>query len=212
MVNFLLLLEKNINYSKKDIDKGNTPPKIYKICSYIRETFCLSYTIRKNNVLYLYFQNEHALIKFDGQRLRFLGPDERSQALLLNKVLNKIHEKIDYNNKKWVRSTPGIFIQKFSNDFEFFEFFTSISSGINNIIIDTFQYQSNFFNVKKNFDSINHLDFFIISTYHVKDNNIKIIELFKELNSINFVSLSKIKSIENKVLYINYRKDQQGTL
>ena len=116
MVNFLLLFEKIINYSKKDIDKGKTPLNVYKICSCIRETFCLSYAIRKDNVLYLYFQKEHVLIKFEGQTLRFLGPDERSQAILIKKALNKIYEKFDNENNKWVKSTPGIFGKRFSNN------------------------------------------------------------------------------------------------
>ncbi|MFX1531798.1 MAG: hypothetical protein ACFFBC_11850, partial [Promethearchaeota archaeon] len=92
MVNFLLLFEKIIEYTKKQINKGLTPQKIYELCSCIRETFCLSYSIRKNNNLYLYFQEENLLLSFIGKKLRYLGPDERSQALLLLKALTKLQE------------------------------------------------------------------------------------------------------------------------
>lgn len=215
LVNFLLLFEKIINYSKKDIDKGKTPLNVYKICSCIRETFCLSYAIRKDNVLYLYFQKEHVLIKFEGQTLRFLGPDERSQAILMKKALNKIYEKFDNENNKWIKSTPGIFGKKFSNNLEFIEFFTSISNRKNNLIIDAYQSlgeKINLVNLDKFFCPINELDFFIIPTYNNLNNNTNIIEMFKELKTINIISLSMIKSIEDKILYINFRKDQQSTL
>ncbi len=96
MVNFLLLLEKIIQYNKEIIDKGLTPKKIYELCSCIRETFCLSYSIRKDNNLLLYFQKEHILVSFIGEALRYLGPDERSQALLLEKALNKAN-RINFN-------------------------------------------------------------------------------------------------------------------
>ena len=82
LANFLLIIEELINYTKEDIDKGHTPLYIYALCSCIRETFCLSYAIRKNNTLYLYFQEEKILIKFEGSNLRYLGPDDRSQSLL----------------------------------------------------------------------------------------------------------------------------------
>ncbi|MFX1432077.1 MAG: hypothetical protein ACFFCY_18060 [Promethearchaeota archaeon] len=215
MVNFLLLLEEIINYSKKDIDKRKTPPKIYKICSCIRETFCLSYNIRKSNVLYLYFQKECILIKFEGEKLRFLGPDERSQALLLKKCLNKMFDNLNNSYNRWIKSTPGIFGKKFSNNFEFVDFITSISYAKINLIIDTYQdlgENPEFQNLNKEVGLINDTDFYIIPTYNIQENNKNIIELFKQLKTTKIISLSMIKSIENKILYINFRKDQQITL
>jgi len=125
LANFLLILEEIINYTKRDIDKGLTPPFIYKICSCIRETFCLSYAIRKNNSLYLYFQGEKILIKFEGSRLRYLGPDERSQALLLKKVLDKSIPFINSNGNKWIKSTPGIYFKSFLDDVSFIDYLGS---------------------------------------------------------------------------------------
>ena len=85
MVNFLLILEKIIEYDKKIIDKGLTPQKVYGLCSCIREVFCLSYSIRKNNILYLYFQKEHVLVKFEGVNTlllsRLMGIDPEQATL-----------------------------------------------------------------------------------------------------------------------------------
>jgi hypothetical protein len=214
LINFLLLIEKIINYSKNDIDKGTTPLEIYGICSCIREAFCLSYNIRKDNVLYLYFQKEHILIKFEGQTMRFLGPDERSQALLLKKVLNKIYGKTADKNNEWTTSTPGIFGKKFSENIELFEFLTSISYGTNNLIIDDYKNlvrNTKVLNFDKYLSPINELDFFIIPTYKIQDGINNILELFKKLKNIRIISLSMIKPISDKILYINFRKDQQRT-
>jgi hypothetical protein len=208
-------LEKIINYSKNDIDKGKTPLKIYRICSCIRETFCLSYAIRKENILYLYFQNECILIKFEGKKLRFLGPDERSQALLLKKCLDNTCKNFNRMDIRWIESTPGIYSKKFSKNSEFIEFFTTISYGKTNLIINNYHDSGEnpkLQNLNEELELINELDFFIIPTYNFQENNRSIIELFKELKTIKMISLPMIKSTEDKILYINFRKDQQDTL
>jgi tRNA pseudouridine-54 N-methylase len=208
LVNFLLLFNSITNYTKDDIDKGNTPPNIYKICSCIRETFCLSYSIRKGNVLYLYFQKQHALIKFEGRSLRFLGPDERSQALLLKKVLNKIYENSLY--KKWIESTPGIFGRTFSNDRQFIEFYTSIAKVKNYLIIDTSQNigELELMTVDQDLITIKEIDFFIIPNYNVLKIDFNFAKMLKDLKAI-YIVLPKLNSLEDILLYINFRKDQQ---
>ena len=210
MVNFLLLLENIVHYSKNDIDKGNTPLIIYKICSSLREAFCLSYAIRKENNFYLYFQNEHLLIKFEGKTLRFLGPDERSQALLLNKALNKIYENFNSINNSWIESTPGIYVKTFSNTLEFIEYFNSLSYGKNYLILQNSQEPCKSINLDKNFESIKESDFFIIPTYKIQNSNNNMLEILKQIKSIEILTLSMIESIEDKILYINFRKDQQS--
>ncbi|MFX1379330.1 MAG: hypothetical protein ACFFA4_09560 [Promethearchaeota archaeon] len=213
MVNFLLLLEEITIYSKNDIDQGKTPPNVYMICSCIREAFCLSYAIRKDNFLFLYFQREHILTKFDGRTIRYLGPDERSQAILLNKAVTKIYETFDIVNNRWIESTPGISSKKFANDLEFIEFFKSISYGKNYFIMDLPQDKHEnikLLNLDKNFIPIDHSDFFIIPTSNIQKNHKTIIEMLKKIKNINILSLPMIKSIEDKILYINFRKDQQS--
>jgi hypothetical protein len=64
---------------------------------------------------------------------------------------------------------------------------------------------------KKN-EGLNDRDLYIFPTYTVSAQKSEIIDGFREMKNINFVSLSKIKSIENKILYINFRKDHLETL
>lgn len=213
LVNFLLLIKNISKYSKGDIDQGKTPFDVYRLCSCIRETFCLSYSIRKRNNLYIYFQKEYVLIKFVGSKLRYLGPDERSQALLLEKALNKVRKDFFAENDKWKKSTPGIFVRKFFDNYSFMNFCSSIMQGKNFLIIDNPQsVEDNVedFNLIKEFIENMETDFFIIPIYSISRDNSKVIELFKEVKNIKLISFTKIKDVENKILYINFREDQQG--
>ncbi len=215
MANYLLILEKIIDYNKQIIDKGLTPQKVYELCSCIREVFCLSYSIRKNNFLYLYFQKEHVLVKFEGRKLRYLGPDERSQALLLEKALNKVKNENKIKNDGWIKSTPGIFVKNFFDTSSFIDFYRSIASGKSILLTDnSFILDENVegLNLNNNIFEIMENDFIIIPIYTITSNSFRIIELIKEVKNIKLLSLSKIKKVENKILYFNFRKDRQRTL
>ena len=215
LVNFLLLFEKIINYTKNQIDKGLTPQKIYELCSCIRETFCLSYSIRKNNNLYIYFQEENLIISFIGNKLRYLGPDERSQALLLLKALNKV-QGIDPKTKTdMMKSTPGIYVKKLLKDSSCIHYFESILNGNVYLIIDyieSFKKDVVVQTLNEEIDVIEETNFYIIPTYTTSTEKSDLINRFTQMKNINFLSLSKIKSIENKILYINFRKDHLETL
>ena len=210
LAHFLLILEEFINYTKKDIDKGNTPLDIYELCSCIREAFCLSYAIRKNNNLYLYFQKEKILIKFEGSRLRYLGPDERSQALLLKKVLDINISTINFNGNKWIKSTPGIYSKLFLDDSSFIDY---LGSTVQDPIIFVFNEGDDMDEINmpetKNVNTLENLrdNFYIIPTYPFSKNN-NIIKLILSLTNIKLVTLSKIRSIQDKILYINYLIDK----
>jgi len=213
LVNFLLLIENISNYSKKDIDIGRTPFDIYRLSSYIRETFCLSYNLRKDNNLFLYIQKDHHLIEFKGKKLKYLGPDERSETLLLEKVLNKIKGSIIYEDG-WRKSTPGIFIRSFFDNISFINYYRLIANHLSFLIIDTLHEVNKkveFFKLNQNPIEILDEDFFIIPTYTLRSESSIFIELFKELKNTKLISLSKIKGVENKILYINFIKDQQRT-
>ncbi len=212
MVNFLLLIEEIIQYNKENIDKGLTPQKIYELCSCIRETFCLSYSIRKDNNLFLYFQKEYIFVSFIGEELRYLGPDERSQALLLEKALKK-SKGIDPNLEEGRKlSTPGIYISRFFDHISFLGYFKSIVRGTFYLITDKDEYFRkerviNTFNLT--FEPFLDDIAFILPAYENSNNDSKILNLFQEMKNIKFFSLSKIKQIENKILYLNYLKDLQ---
>ncbi len=211
LTNFLLLINNISNYCKKDIDKGKTPPEIYKICSCIRETFCLSYSIRKNNDLYIYFQEERVLIKFEGIKLRYLGPDERSQALLLNKAINKSVQIESTENDNWIKSTPGIFCKKFQDNKSFLNNFKLTIRGKPAFICNSKENKSHTKPIE--FDSLDDINdlFYIIPASAILTKALNFIQLFNELKNIKFVSLSKIKAIENKILYINFQIDKLET-
>ncbi len=205
MINLLLFLILNnsyTKYNKKDIDIGNTPLDVYKLCSGIREFFCLSYAIRKSNILYLYFHSDLKIIKLDGSKLRFLGSDERSQALLLLKALEKSSTLI---NEKWERSTPGIYMMKLLKPL-------NIDWLIKNLSFERIFLinQSKNFCLQNEFNNNNFTsqDLFIIVN-DLGDEFVR--ELFDNMDSstnIIQISFSGIKSLENKILYINYLLDQ----
>ncbi|MFX1316326.1 MAG: hypothetical protein ACFE9T_10715 [Promethearchaeota archaeon] len=212
MVSFLLLLKKLVLYLKSDIDKGNTPLEIYQLCSCIREAFCLSYSIRKSNLLYLYSQDESILIKFDGEKLRYLGSDERSQALLLKKAIDTAKQSKILNDKAWKKSTPGISVRIFKDNTSFYLFLKSILRKNNFFIIDDDlnskeEIAISTFNTKS-LININE-SLFIMPTYSISQKNEFFFELFKKLKNIKYVTLLNVKAVEDKILYINFQIDQQ---
>lgn len=210
LVNFLLLVKKLTNYNKKDIDVGKTPLEIYTICSCIREAFCLSYAIRKENKLFLYFQNEGVLIKFEGNRLKYLGPDERSQALLLRKAIDKISLVNSSNIEDWRKSTPGIYIRNFSNNESFIKYFKSFPCFNPIFLINNNDLgKVNSYLTVNEFETLNTISefFYIIPAYKIIIEDSNFFQLFKDLKDIKFLTLSKINRIEDKFLYVNFRLD-----
>ncbi len=202
LVLFLILNNGYTIYNKKDIDIGNTPLDVYKLCSGIREFFCLSYAIRKKNKLYLYFHSDLTLIKLDGSKLRFLGSDERSQALLLLKALEKANTLI---NEKWERSTPGIYVMKLLNPLNIDHFIEKMS--FERIFLINHSKNTDLQNDFNNKDFTSQDLFIVIND--LEDELVR--ELFENLDSsikIIQINFSEIKSLENKILYINYLLDQ----
>lgn len=207
MVDFLLIFEEIPYYNKNDVDTGSIPIEIYKLCSCIRETFCLSYSIRKNNNLYLVVFRDHILIKFQGNKLRFLGSDERSQAILLNKAINKTQE-INIVNR-WNNSTPGIYVKKLKNLF----ILQNLTDSFNFSKIIVFNNYTNSDQVLtiEDLKSLGDLDdyLFILSNFHIESKVGDFLGLIKKLNNVKFAVVPKIKNNENKILYINFIIDQQ---
>lgn len=208
LVNFLILIEKFPKFSKSDIDVGKTPIYVYNLCSIIRESFCLSYSIRKNNNLYLYFESLQLLMKYKGKKLRFLGSDERSQAILLNKALEKINGDEKVKTQEWEKSTPGIFVKRLSNS-------GSILENINNILHNKIVFIAEFENKDLYPDVINLDDLDDMSEYcyilpysQNSKSSLRFLQVIKENYNLKYINLSNIKGIENKILYINFRIDQ----
>ncbi|MFX1406374.1 MAG: hypothetical protein ACFFBW_05420 [Promethearchaeota archaeon] len=206
MVNFLLLINKISAYSKKDIDQGKTPLDVYQLCSCIRDAFCLSYSIRKENNLYLYFHERNVLIKFEGKRLKFLSSDERSQALLIYKALNLNSEKISFEN--WHKSTPGIYLKKL-HDLDAIIEIMRLREIKSVLIVNTYNERDHSWEIIE-FDQIKNPEeyLYIIPIYNLSDFSNTLLNLLKEVGKVKVLVLIPIKSIENIILYINFKIDK----
>jgi hypothetical protein len=208
-----LLIESISDYSKKDIDLGNTPIDVYRLISCIREAFCLSYALRKENNIFFYVEKDYSLIKFEGKELRYMGPDERSETLLLVKALEKIKNTNMNVTNEWRKSTPGIFIRKFFDTSSFISYYRSIANHFGFLVIDNLsnaQKVTDFLEINKESIEIIENDFFIIPTYNLRGRTWRTMDFFLNLKNTKLISLSKIKNVEEKILYINFRKDQQS--
>ncbi len=106
-VSICILQEKRPNIEKKFFKTG-FPEEIYEIIMSIQAAYFLSHEIRKETDFFLIFHLDDVAIHFRGNRLRYLGPDERSIGMLLMKGLKKIPTL----EKKRVESTPGIWIER----------------------------------------------------------------------------------------------------
>lgn len=212
MVDFLLLINEITPYNKKDIDQGYTPPKVYQICACIKEAFCLSYAIRKENNLYLFFVKESFLVKLVGNELRFLGSDERSQAILLNKALDLRGYSNKNENFRWQKSTPGIFFINFPSILDlFFEhlesldyesFILILNENYNNIKIDLREKEIS------NLLIVPNKCMYIIPFGDIFNNHDLILD---KLSNIQRLRIQKVKMenfmISDLILYINYQWD-----
>ncbi len=209
LVNILILIEKISKFTKSDIDKGKTPLDIYNLCSIIRESFCCSYSIRKDNNLYIYINSIHILIKFEGNSLRYLGSDERSQALLLNKALDKINRAEKINFQGMQKSTPGIFVKRLLKG-------ESILENINNLndnkimVISEFE-KENIHTIIINLEDLNDLReyCYVFPIPHNSQSIFDFLGIIDEKYKLIYTNLSAIKGIENKILYVNFLIDQK---
>jgi len=206
LVDILLLVDTLVTYTKKDIDQGKTPPKIYDICCCIREFFCLSYNIRKGNNFYLYFLAEDFSVKFIGNELRYLGPDERSQALLLNKAIKKGEQYTNSYNQHWIESTPGIYIKKFLSFDIFIEELSALLRKNFQLVVNRrkiFKDQLKL-NIKQFKDERSIEDKPIILLLNENLPISILSNIIGNINDLKVQHLLKIKSPQNKILYINF--------
>jgi tRNA pseudouridine-54 N-methylase len=212
VVNFLLLVNCLEKYTKQDINKGKTPKSVYTICCAIRETFCLSYNIRKENTLFVYFEDNRILLKLLGRKLRYLGPDERSQAILINKALQLIHKKTNKKDSGWIPSTPGFYIRKFPSHENFHGYFETIASESPFLVLQKSHkgifdesLETKDLKTLKEYDS----PFFIIIYGDPKAHFFFLQDLYKALPCLNFIRLPNIPFCFEKILFLNYVIDNK---
>jgi len=209
-LDFLIFVENVSKYTKSDIDEGKTPLDIYTLCAIIRESFCISYTIRKNNNFYLYIETDHLFIKIEGKTVRYLGSDERSQSLLLLRALMKIDTHENFNDQEWIKSTPGIYVKKLHA-------LDLILENLNSSFDDKRMFFTENLkdNVKQNVKDGEIID---VNSSHCylfsfSQESIPFLNFLHKVNeecSLKNIDLTKISGIENKVLYINFLYDHRN--
>ncbi len=92
------------------INLNNLPGegRIDVLCRAVTSAFLLSHDIRENVQLYLVLNN-NLTIRFRGDELRHLNPDERSTTALIDKALERKKELVGDIE---IESSPGIYISK----------------------------------------------------------------------------------------------------
>ncbi len=211
MPNFLIITKNIPDYSKHDIDLGNTPKIVIQLCLCLKEAFFLAYKIRKYVNFYIYIEESEILIKFEGKTLRYLGPDERSQSLLLEKALKMSCYKESISPMMFIKSTPGIFVKKV----RFKDFIKNQEDFQNISIINSFQEEQLknigvFYNIKKVEDYKQSIFICFLDLNTSKFN--EYIPYLKCLNNINALE-GLSKKVENlscwdKILSINHYFDK----
>lgn len=78
------------------------------LCRCVNSSLFLSHDLRRDVVIYLILQGEpdaSKIVRFDGEHVRYLNPDERSSGSLIKKALEK------NAGHHWKQSTPGVWIR-----------------------------------------------------------------------------------------------------
>lgn len=79
------------------------------LCRCVNAALFLSHDLRRDVRVYLVLKGEPdppKLIRFDGAKVRYLSPDERSAASLIKKALEKNAQEF------WTESMPGVSIRR----------------------------------------------------------------------------------------------------
>lgn len=149
------------------------------------------------------------MIKFEGKTLRYLGPDVRSQSLLLIKALNRFDEKIIFENKNnWIQSTPGIFIKKLHSDQNIINVFKSLNNEMIFFFNEDYLNPDNIGTIpdKLYIKLENYILIFPLNVFKTENLNF-LRHLTNYKNTLSY-KLPYIKSVQDKILYINFQIDR----
>ncbi|NIA03405.1 MAG: tRNA (pseudouridine(54)-N(1))-methyltransferase TrmY [Nitrospirae bacterium] len=89
-------------------DMPGTGGRMDILCRCVNSSLFLSHDLRRDVVIYLVLLGEPEspkIVKFEGETVRYLNPDERSSGSLIKKALDKSA------GPHWKRSTPGVWIR-----------------------------------------------------------------------------------------------------
>jgi len=128
-------------------------------------------------------------------------------------LFNTAHSKAPYKStdiEKWRKSTPGIFVRKFSNNQSVFTYFKSLEffNPIFLINENDVEIVNSCFTVNE-FKTLAKISNFlyIIPAYNLRTEDSNLFQRIKDLKDIKFLTLSKINRLEDNFLYINFRLD-----
>ncbi len=109
MKSFLVIGHKAVTAPFSLNDLPGAAGRMDILCRCINSALFLSHDLRRDVFVYLVLKGEPGpvkLIRFDGSKVRYLSPDERSAASLIKKALEKNAQEF------WTESTPGVNIRK----------------------------------------------------------------------------------------------------
>nr|MDO8135296.1 hypothetical protein [Candidatus Njordarchaeum guaymaensis] len=107
---FILIARRLSRIDKQEIDKGTMKREVVTVINCVRSSLFTSYGLRKDvNVILYSLEPGDTLIRIEGDKLRYMGPDERSISMLLSIPAKKlIHEIVN----KYEVTSPGITLIK----------------------------------------------------------------------------------------------------
>jgi len=107
---FILVARKLPKIDRQEIDKGKMKREAITVVNCVRSSLFMSNGIRRDvNVMLYPLDPGDTLIRIEGDKLRYMGPDERSISVLLSIPAKKLlHETV----KKSEVTSPGITLVK----------------------------------------------------------------------------------------------------
>lgn len=109
MKEFIIIGHKGVTAPFSLNDLPGAAGRMDILCRCVNAALFLSHDLRRDVRVYLVLKGEPAppkIIRFDGNDVRYLGPDERSAASLIRKALEKNAQE------SWSESMPGVSIRR----------------------------------------------------------------------------------------------------
>lgn len=105
---FSVLLNNIPIITRKQIDLGFIEQTVSKLIACIRAAFFLSQGVRRDVIFYILVEDGNHMIKLVGDKLKYLGPDTRSIAMLLMKAQTGLKQQ----NIKEAMFRRGVYISE----------------------------------------------------------------------------------------------------
>ncbi|AEF97096.1 UPF0217 protein [Methanotorris igneus Kol 5] len=113
---FIFKANKTITSSNINLkDLPGSCGRLDLVCRCVSSAFFLSHDIRRDVIFYAVFYGEPnppVALKFVGNELKKVSPDERNIAIFIKKALKKFEETPENKKTEWTESTPGIYVAK----------------------------------------------------------------------------------------------------